>query len=282
MIVRMSLLSSVLFAMSGVCAQTATNPPVPQSWTLPHIALHDSGPRAYEFTIDYNTASPTGEIVQRQRVAGQYTRGLANNQVEWRNVTIATAAGGPNAAFGPEDNRTFMDGFRYRADANTLAADFFRSFPASAFLERNLVWDTGMFELFGQNYFDKLELNVPYHADLGSDVKMPGEGTFHNRDVVLEWQGYSRRNGQDCALIAYKSFLNPVEIATSGMTMKARSDYWGEIWVSLTTKQIEYATLDEEVLGQMTLPGQTAPQPVSVLRTGSFQPVAANQDRDTR
>jgi len=27
------------------------------------------------------------------------------------------------------------------------------------------------------------------------------------------------------------------------MNLKGRSDYWGEIWVSLTTKQIEYGTL---------------------------------------
>ena len=269
----MSLLSSVLFAMSGLFAQTAPPQALLQSWTLPHITLHDSGPRTYQFTVDYNTANPTGEVIQRQRVAGQYTRGLPDHQVEWRNVSIATATG-LNAAFGPEDKRTFMDGFRYRSDANTLAPDFFKSFPPSAVLERNLVWDTGMFELFGQNYFDKLELNVPYHGDLGSDVKMPGEGTFHNRDVVLEWQGYSRRNGQDCALIAYQAFLNPVDIAMGPMTMKARSDYWGQIWVSLTTKQIEYATLNEEVLGQMTLQGQTAPQPVSVLRTGTFEPIA--------
>src|SRR6201999_3736770 len=101
---HMSHLSSVLFVMSGLCAQTA---PVatPLNWTLPHIALHETGPRTYQFTVDYDTASPTGQIVQRQRVSGEYTRGLPNSEAAWHHVTIATAAGGLNAPFAPADQR---------------------------------------------------------------------------------------------------------------------------------------------------------------------------------
>ena len=280
MIVRMSLLSTVLFAMSGVCAQTATPAAAPravpeQTWTLPHISPRDTGPRTYQFTVDYNVASPTGDIIQRQRVAGEYTRGLPNREVEWHNVTTATVAGGLTTPYGPAQKRDFMEGFRYREDANTMAPDFFKSFPATAVFERNLVWDTGMFQMFVQNSFDKLELNVPFHADSGSDVKMPDVGTFHNRDIVLEWLGNSRRNGQDCALIEYRAFFNPVEIASGPMTMHARSDYWGTIWVSLATRQIEYATLNEEVMGQMKLQGQDAPQLVSVFRIGWFEPLGS-------
>ena len=42
------------------------------------------------------------------------------------------------------------------------------------------------------------------------------------------------------------------------MTLKGRSHYWGAIWVSLASRQIEYATLQEDVLGEMTLTGQAA------------------------
>ena len=75
------------------------------------------------------------------------------------------------------------------------------------------------------------------------DVIMPGVGTFHSRDTVLEWVGRSERNGQECALIDYRSFFNPLQLAVGGMTIQGRSDFWGEIWVSLATKQIEYATI---------------------------------------
>ena len=45
-----------------------------------------------------------------------------------------------------------------------MKPDFFKAFPPTAVMERNLVWDTGMIELFGQNFFDKLKLNQPYHS----------------------------------------------------------------------------------------------------------------------
>jgi hypothetical protein len=59
------------------------------------------------------------------------------------------------------------------------------------------------------------------------------------------------------------------------MTLNGRSDYWGEIWVSLTTKQIEYSTLYEVVVGEMKLPGQNATQVVNVFRSAFFQPMSA-------
>jgi hypothetical protein len=154
-----------------------------------------------------------------------------------------------------------------------LKPDFFKGFPPAAVVERNLVWDTGMIEMYGQNYFDHLKLNEAYHAGSNEDVVMPDVGTFHSRDVVLEWVGRSQRNGQDCALIRYQSFFNPLEIASGGMTLKGRSDYWGEIWVSLATKQIEYSTLYEVVVGEMKLPGENPTKVVNVLRIGAFEPV---------
>ena len=273
----MSIVSVVLWTPLGMWAQ---NGPLPsQPWTLPaNIAVTDSGPRTYHFSVDYNTAGPTGEIVQRQRVTGDYTRGLPNNEVEWHNVGVATVLG-PDASFPAAEKSTFMEGFRYRNDlAATMDPAFFKSFPPAAFMERNLVWDTGMFESFGQNYFDKLKLNVPLHAGgKDQDVKMPQVGTFRNHDIVLEWVGRSRRNGQDCALIEYRVFFNPVNIDGGGVTMKARSDYWGEIWVSVASKQIEYATLYEEVTGQIKLPGRDVAQPLNVFRVASFEPVPAGE-----
>ena len=262
----------VLATSSGAWAQAKASPP----WTLPQwVATKDAGPRTYRFTVDYQSANPQGVVVHRQRIVGEYTRGLAGGEVQWKNVAQADADGA-SGPFGAPEKRGFMEGFRYVNDLGaTMQPEFFKGFPPTAVFERNLVWDTGMMELFGQGYFEKLKLNEPYHAMANQDVKMPAMGAFHNRDVVLEWVGRSYRNGQECALIDYRAFLNPLEIATGGMTLRARSDYWGQIWVSLKTKQIEYGTLYEEVLGEMQLPGQDAPQPLSVFRSGVFEHVAA-------
>ena len=244
-----------------------------QDWQLPQgIAVKDTAIRVYRFTVYYNTANAQGAIVHRQRLSAEYQRGLAGGEVRWSNLVSADADGtsGPYVA---APKRDFMEGFQYKNDlAATLQPDFFKGFPPAAVFERNLVWDTGMIEHFGQDFFAQLTLNKPYHAQsTPEDVNMPGVGIFHNHDVVLEWVGYSKRNGEDCAVISYQAFLNPLEIVNTGMTMKARSDYWGQIWVSLRTKQIEFGTLNENVSGELTLPGHDKPMPLSVFRSGSLE-----------
>lgn len=263
-----------LSASDGAWAQTS-QPSMPASWSLPReLAVSDDGPRTYRFTVVYQTADRQGAIVHRQRITGEYTRGLAGGEVAWKNVA-QSEADGASGPFGAAQKRDFMEGFRYKNDLGaTMQPEFFKAFPAAAVFERNLVWDTGMIEFFGQGYFGKLKLNQPYHAMADQSVQMPGLGTFHNRDVILEWVGRSYRNGQDCAVIDYRAFLNPLVIAAGGMTLRARSDYWGQIWVSLKTKQIEYGTLYENVSGEMKLPGQDTPQPLSVFRSGVFEPLA--------
>ncbi len=275
---RMQIRTSLLIA--GLALGTVTSLPAQlktaQTWNLPQgTTVKDSGPRTYRFVVDYNTANTKGEMVYRQRVTGEYTRGLPGGEVMWKNVTMANAVGA-TASFDAPQKSDFMEGFRYRNDiASTMTPDFFKGFPPTAVMQRNLVWDTSMIEMFGQNHFDQLKLNDPFQILSNQDVKIPDVGTFRNHNVVLEWIGRSQRNGQECALITYQAFFNPVQIATGGMTLTGRSDYWGEIWVSLETKQIEYSTLNESVVGEMKLPGQDAAQVLNIFRSGTFEPVDA-------
>lgn len=276
--------SVILFALGAVLCQCLYAPSLSaQTWELPQgLTVKDNGPRTYRFTVDYNSANTRGEIVFRQRISGEYTRGLPGDEVGWNNVTQEQATGA-TAPFSAAQKCDYMDGFHYRDDdSDTLKPDFFKGFPPTAVFERNLVWDTGMIEKFGQKYFNDLKLNEPYHIASDNAVVMPDVGTFKNRDVVLEWVGRSERNGQECALVNYHAFFNPVEIATGGMTMNGRSDYWGEIWVSLATKQIEYATLQEVVVGEMKPPGQDKVQDINVFRIGTFEPLSAENGQAAR
>ena len=242
--------------------------------TLPQgVSVKDNGPRAYRFTVDYTIADSTGDVTLRQRLTGEYTRGLSGGDVMWKNVAQAEAPGA-TAPYAAPQRRDFMEGFRYRNNlAASMQPDFFKGFPPTAVAERSLVWDTGMIEHFGQDFFEHLKLNQPYHAISNQDAGMPGVGSFHNRDVVLEWIGSSQRNGQDCALVKYQAFFNPLEIVNGGMTLKGRSDYWGEIWVSLATRQIEYGTLYESVVGEMKLAGQDGARIVNIFRAGALEPI---------
>jgi len=269
---RKSILTVAVATFAGFLSTSL----IADSWVLPRgTSVKDTGPRTYRFTVDHTVTDTTGHVVQRQRVLGDYTRGLPGGEAAWSHVTLAES-NGPAEISAPGQARAFMEGFRYRTGPDslgeTMKPDFFKSFPPTAVLERNLVWDTGMIEMFGQDQFERLALNTQYHV-LSGDVNMPGVGTFHNKDVQLTWTGRSSRNGQDCAVIEYRAFFNPIDIANSGMTLKGRSHYWGAIWVSLSSKQIEYATLYEDVLGELTLAGQDAPRTISVFRSGVFEPL---------
>jgi len=92
----------LVWAVPNLVGQSSTA----QTWNLPQgTAVKDSGPRTYRFTVDYNTANTKGEVVYRQRVAGEYTRGLPNGEVAWKNVTVADVVG-PTAAFQTGRNAT--------------------------------------------------------------------------------------------------------------------------------------------------------------------------------
>ena len=243
-----------------------------QTWSLPQdTSVKDNGPRTYRFVVDYNTGNTRGEIVRRQRLTGEYTRGLPGGDVAWKNVTDATVNSGTDPLPTPA-KVDFMEGFRYHNNlGDTMKPDFFKSFPPTAVMERNLVWDTGMFEMFGQSYLTQLKLNEPYRILSNQSIDIPGVGNFTNKNVVLTWTGNSQMHGQDCAVIEYRAFFNPLDINNGGVMLKGRSNYWGLILVSLTTRQIEYATLYEDVLGELTLPGQNM-QVMDVVRTGTFEP----------
>ncbi len=253
--------SLTLFLDLGAGAQT---PADPLSRLPAGLKVKDEGPRTYRFACDYihldikgNPAGPTLHI------AGNYTRGLPEGKVRWSGVEVNG------------QKREFMEGFTYRlADTgNSMKPEFFPAFPPMAFQERNLVWDTIMFEYFAQDFFDKLSLNVPYRVE-PSTIDLAGTGQFENKNIELTWIGVSKRNGQTCALIDYQAFLNKLTTKAAGMELIGRSHYWGQIWVSLSTKQIEFATLYEDVLGELKLGIQPAPMTINVFRTATFEPLA--------
>lgn len=235
-------------------------------------ALAQAAPRTWHFTCDYYNLDVKGNLAGRQRYSASYTRGLRGDVVRWSDVTVASSSGWSDD-FGPAQKQDFMEGFSYpwSKAAEDGSPDFFHGFPPMAIQQRNLIWDTHMFEGFVAE-FDHLKPNIPYHVPNTGAMNLAGAGTFRNRDLQLILTGSSKRNGQECAVIDYRAFFNTIEGKTPAFALVGRSDYWGQIWVSLATKQIEYATLYEEVLGELTLQGQEKPMTISVVRVGVFEP----------
>jgi len=233
-------------------------------------AFGQTAPRTWRLTFDYFNVDIKGHVIGRQRYSALYTRGLPGDTVRWNDVTIASAAVWSD--FGPVQKQDFMEGFTYphAEAANASKPEFFKGFPPAAINQRNLIWDAHMFEGFAQN-LDKLKLNTVFHLPEGNPA-LAGMGEFHDRDVQLILTGTSPRNGRDCVVIDYRAMFNTLDVKMPGMELVGRSDYWGQIWVATATKQIEYATLFEEVLGEMAIQDQPKPITISAVREGTFEP----------
>src|SRR5215510_7713072 len=111
-----------------------------ESWNLPRgTAVKDSGPRTYRFTVDHTVTDTTGQVVQRQRVQGDYTRGLPGGEASWSHVTVAES-NGPAELTAAGQKQEFMEGLRYRTGPASLGEsmkpDFFKGFPPAAVFER--------------------------------------------------------------------------------------------------------------------------------------------------
>src|ERR1700730_11407382 len=102
----------VFLAACGLLSQSLPAQTSAKTWNLPQgTTVKDDGPRTYRFIVDINTANTKGEMVHRQRLSGEYTRGLAGGEVMWKNVT-ETDAVGATAPFAAPQKREFMEGFR--------------------------------------------------------------------------------------------------------------------------------------------------------------------------
>jgi hypothetical protein len=248
-----------------------------------NLKLNEPEPQKYEISFDYIYLDTVGNATGKDRVTAEYLRALPGGKVRWSNVRIAKAKAF-DQQFPEGELQKYMEGFTYVLSkrAEMLKKEFFPGFPDNEIKTKNLVWDMHMIEQFAWDHFDKLELNKPYAIQSEpEDVPLAGSGTFQNRQIELTWVGLSKKNNEICALIQYQAFMNKFTTSMGNMNFHGRSHYWGDIWVSLKDKQIEYATLFEDVLVEFKFPGQTTKQLTGVLRKGTFEKTAAVAKRNT-
>lgn len=237
------------------------------------LKLKEEQPQKYKIICDYLYMDTLGNPKNKERVTGEYVRALPSGKVKWNNVRIANAKGFDDP-FPEGEPQKYMEGFTYSLPnrEDMLKKEFFPGFPPNEMKTKNLVWDMHMIEQFSWDHFNRLELNRPYAIQSKpEDVPLAGEGTFQNRRIELTWVGLSKRNNEVCALIQYQAFMNKFTTAIGTMSFQGRSHYWGDIWVSLKDKQIEHATLFEDVLVEFNLPNQPTKQLIGVVRKASFE-----------
>jgi hypothetical protein len=64
----------------------------------------------------------------------------------------------------------------------------------------------------------------------------------------LLWSDVTKHNNEVCAIVKFESLFNPLKIDNIRMSVKGRSLYCGEMWISLKSKQFEYAVMAEDVI----------------------------------
>jgi hypothetical protein len=252
-----------LFIISAVYPSYAQNSSsqlgesVRLSSSLPSdLMLKENVPQKYRLTTTWYNRDINGKATGKFIINGEYTRALENHLVRWNRVNIQVFEN-PEASGSDTLFQEWMEGFSYRSPEDIATPDLFRNFPAdeSAHLLRTLIWDAVAFETFAWTFFDKLSLNktlTPAEMD-DFTVQMADWGTIRMKDLRLTWVGISEMNGETCALIHYESFMNPVR----SLGINGRSLYWGMVWVSLEDKQIEYATLNEDVTMEVVASSQS-------------------------
>lgn len=257
------LIITILFSIS-TSAQKKIDSQLLES--LPQdLELNDELQKFKVTTTHYN-GDIFGNFFVKQQVYGEYTRGLEDGKVKWNNVSFAQSMN-READFQESTPIDYMEDFTYEPGEDMIKAEKFVNFGEYSDYTKNLVWDMLAIEGFAWASFDKLKLNEPYSADsFNGKVDLAGQGYFENKDIQILWTGISKRNGELCATIEYRTFNNPLEVKTGGMEMKGRSHYWGTIWVSMEDKQIEHAVLYEDVVMEMLLPGQAEKQIMNATR----------------
>lgn len=237
------------------------------------LNLDYSTPQKYLMTTDYVDYDLFGNFIKKMRISGECTFGLNDGYLKWNNVKISHSQN-LNEPYPEGEKQSSMENFTYKPSENILSESFFKNIPQANPYMKNLIWDMTMFETFAWYKWDSLKLNIEFLTkDINSKFKIPGIGTFENKDIRITWTGITKINNKICAIIKYMAMNNPLDMSFQNYTMKGRSHYWGNIYVSLSDKQIEYGELYEDVLMDIKMSGQELGSNVNTVRNISIKKI---------
>lgn len=210
----------------------------------------------YKVTLKWqNLDAINGNTINCNIVNAKYIVGLDNDLVSWKNVSIAQIDKFNQKQYQSNDLPAFND-FSYKAmDTAFLSEKFYKSIPAKQKdLAKWLVSDAVQMQGLAWHVFDSLEFKKDFEPKLleNHDVRFEDWVTFTSRYQKLVWSGITKHNDEICAIVKFESFYNPVKIDNEQIQVKGRSLYYGEMWISLTDKQVEYAVMFEDVVMKLT------------------------------
>ena len=206
----------------------------------------------YDVVIKKQVLHPVDNRVLLTEAVKATYRVLDNDSVEWYNVGLANLNDLREEAvdFTPWPE---FDGWTYKTkNAGFLKEEVYENIPPrKREWARMLSADAAALHEVGWYILDSLEFRKEFTPGLMDDfdIALEGSYTFASTYLKYTWSGFTRHNGEWCAIVKFESLFNPVDIVLEERTvMKGRSMYYGEWWVSLEDKQIEYSEMVEDVV----------------------------------
>lgn len=218
---------------------------------------NDGSLQTYRMTAIYTNRDLYGNFTGKTKVSGDYKRGHENCYVSWNNVYIANSDNltGP---FTEGNKQDYMDNIKYIPSSKLLDESTFKDFPSTPenVFARNLIWDMMAIENFAWEYSDSLELNRKFVIhDTGGEFNMAEIGTYEHSGIQLCRTGISIMNNEVCAVIEYRAIDNKIELSVGTMKTRGTEQYWGTTWISLDTRQIEYAEMYSGTIQEIEISG---------------------------
>ena len=252
----LSVISVILPAF--VDCQSTTNYENYLKYLPGQLKLDEKEPQKYIMVTDDFDYDLSGNFIKKTRYTGEYTRGLKNGYSKWNNVRVSVA-NSENGVYSTGEKQEAMENFMYKSEPSgeLFTNAFFSRIPEPNIQYRNMVWDMLGFELYAWQYFDSLKLNLEFSPVINNNVAvMQGEGTYEVKKLKLKWTGITKQNNKTCAIIQYRMLNNPFHFDYLEVAVKGISNVWGNVYVSLVDKQIEYAELYEDILMDIKIKGQ--------------------------
>lgn len=190
-------------------------------------------------------------------VNATYISGLDNDSVGWKEVSTAQINDFQQTDYNWIGLPSF-DGFSYKInETNFLKEEFYQSIPPEQRdLAKWLVSDAIQMQGLAWYVFDSLEFNKPFIPNFlnNYDIKFEDWVTFTSRYQKFTWSGIIKYNEEVCAIVEFESLYNPLKIDTDQLSVKGRALYFGEMWISLSDKQVEYASMVEDDIIKLKSP----------------------------
>ena len=209
-------------------------------------------------------------------VKARYHYGMKNDSVQWSNVTLSHLEDLQQNVTGGRLLKT-LEGFSYKLfDVNFLNKDFYKEIDHEYHdLAKWLVSDATQMHGLALMYFDSLKFNEPFYPELMEDYDIQFQEwvLFESSYQKLVWSGITRYNEELCAVVKFESLYNPLEMNSEKVTFKGRSLYWGEYWISLEDKQVEYSIMIEDVIFKLRTDAMANPQLLDLQREIVFKKI---------